>query len=414
MTSGVTQKLQIDLRYEVKALSETFWQVSAKLARAAKEMHDPGIPPSEELLAEVTAAQNDFVALRAQLLGLARIVESTPVPDPNAVVSLRDLASVLQSAQESRKKTKMDEAKQQVLQKLDRVQSLAHREKAEFAPLIDCQARAAQLKLAIAPVDWANPTLDLVEGFLPFVDLLRMVEQLDQLDDEACERLQDSVAGAFGKLLAVAVSRGRVVLREAAPGPAVWPTSEAAMPPAKTAPETSETAPAEMVPNPKGAAPETAPDGARETLAARELSPAPATSAGDASEPAIAPAEADLAEVPPPDVHELVKLATELYKLLGHEVQKTVARADHEVDLTIRSADGKKWLARCRSQASPVNEAEVRTFYGVLQQEKAVQGAIITLGVFTPQARQWAKSNLLYLLDQEEFFEYLKRARSRK
>jgi restriction endonuclease Mrr len=56
----------------------------------------------------------------------------------------------------------------------------------------------------------------------------------------------------------------------------------------------------------------------------------------------------------------------------------------------------------------------VRSFYGVLQQEKAAQGAIITLGTFTPQARQWAKSNLLYLLDKKDFFEYLKRARTRK
>jgi hypothetical protein len=391
MTSGVTHKLQVDLRYEVKLLSEAFWQVSAKMAHAAKEMRDPGIPPSDQLVAEVVAAQKDFAALRAQLLGLARIVEATPVPDPEAVVSLKDLASVLQNAQESRKKSKMDEAKQQVLGKLDRVQNLVHKEKAEFGPLIDCQAHAAQLKLAIAPVDWTNPSPDLVEGLLPFVDLLRMVDQWDQLDDEVCEQLQDSIAKAFGRLLAVAVARGRVVWRE--PAPAVRPTAEAAALPADSAPRIDEAAASETpeaVPEPKEAAPETAPA------------------------PAIAPAEAALAELPPSEVQELTRLATELYTLLGHEVQKTVLRADHEVDLVIRSSDGKKWLARCRSQASLVSEGEVRSFYSDLQQEKAGQGAIITLGAFTPQARQWAKSNLLYLLDKKEFSEYLKRARSRK
>jgi hypothetical protein len=405
MTSGVTHKLQVDLRYEVKVLSETFWQLSAKMAQAAKEMRDPGIPPSDPLIAEVVAAQKDFVALRAQLLGLARIVEASPVPDPEAVVSLKDLAGVLQNAQESRKKSKMDEAKQQVLRKLDRVQNLVHKEKAEFGPLIDCQAHAAQLKLAIAPVDWTNPSPDLVEGLLPFVDLLRMVEQLDQLDDEVCEQLQDSIAKAFGKLLALAVARGRVVMRE--PTPAVNPTAEAAAPLADSAPRTDEAAIPEtpgVAPEPKEVAPETAP-------APRDPPPAPAS---DTPAPALAPAEATLAELPPPEAQELTKLATELYTLLGHEVQKTVLRADQEVDLVIRSSDGKKWLARCRSQASPVSEGEVRSFYSVLQQEKAGQGAIIALGAFTPQARQWAKSNLLYLLDKKEFFDYLKRARSRK
>ena len=406
MTSGVTHKLQVDLRYEIKSLSETFLQLSAKLAQAAKEMHDPGLPPSEQLLAEVTAAQQAFAALRTQLLGLARIVDTNPVPDPDAVVSLRDLASVLQSAQQSRKKSKVDEAKQQVLHKLDRIESLVHTEKADFAPLIDCLDHAAQLKLAIAAADWVNPSPDLVEGLLPFMDLLRMTEQLDQLDDDVCERLQDSIAKAFGRLLAVAVARGRVVLREAAPGPAMLPPGEAAAAPAESAPRTEgvalETTEAALEPS----------EAARETAPAKgQASPAPAIEPAPIVAPA--PAEAVPAEVPP-DVHELAKLATELYGLLGHEVQKTIPRADHEVDLVIRSNDGKRWLARCRSQESPLSEGEVRSFYGVLQQEKATQGAIITLGVFTPQARQRAKSNLLYLLDKKEFFDYLKRARSRK
>ena len=82
--------------------------------------------------------------------------------------------------------------------------------------------------------------------------------------------------------------------------------------------------------------------------------------------------------------------------------------------MVIRSANGKKWLARCQSLEAAVNETEVRDFYGVLQQEEAAQGAIITLGTFTPQARQWAKNNLLYLLDKRELFDYLKRARARQ
>ncbi len=61
-----------------------------------------------------------------------------------------------------------------------------------------------------------------------------------------------------------------------------------------------------------------------------------------------------------------------------------------------------------------MSEGEVRNFYGDLQQEKAVQGAIIAPRTFTPQAQQCAKSAILYLLDEQEFLEYLKRARARK
>ncbi len=404
MTSGVTYKLQVDLRYELRALTETFLQLSAKLAQAAKDMHDPGIPLSDALLAELTAAQADFVALRTQLLGLARVVETSPLPEPEAVVSLRDLVSVLQAAQDSRKKSKMDEAKQQVLHKLDRIQDLVHTGNIEFSPLADCQAHAAQLKLAITPADWTNPSPDLVEQLLPFVDLLRMVEQRDQLNDEALGRLQESVAKAFGRLLAVAVARGRVVMRQAA----AMPAGEAAALPAESGFEAGKVAP-----ETQGLAVEAITPSAGESPAESNLPAVPTSTADAAPSPDVAPAESTSAEMPPLDVQDLARQAAELYTLLGHQVQRTVTRPDHDVDLIIRAANGKKWMARCHSQPSPVSESEVGNFMSTMQQEKAVQGAIITWGAVSPQARQWAQSDLLYLLDQKEFLDYLKRARSR-
>jgi hypothetical protein len=131
------------------------------------------------------------------------------------------------------------------------------------------------------------------------------------------------------------------------------------------------------------------------------------------AEGAPVPTEGDGA-IPSPESHELVQLVTELYSLLGHKVEKALLRSDRDVDLTIRSSNGKTWIARCRSLEETVDETEVRNFYSVMQQERAAQGAIITLGTFTPQARQFAKSNLLYLLDKKEFFDYLKRARTPK
>ena len=147
--------------------------------------------------------------------------------------------------------------------------------------------------------------------------------------------------------------------------------------------------------------------------AAPDAAPNAAPEVASAASPNAA-AGAAPAEMSTPSLLELTELGIELYVLLGHEVQKVIPRADYDVDLIIRSSNGKKWIAQCRSRDETVDETEVHNFYSVMQQEKAVQGAIITLGVFTPQARHWAKSNHLYLLDKQEFFEYLKRARARK
>jgi hypothetical protein len=380
MTSGVTDKLQIDLRFQLKALSETYWHLGARLAQAAKELHDPGIPPSAQLLEELASARQAFTTLRAQLLELTQVIETTPAPDPDKMISLKDLVGVMQDALEVKKKSKADEAKQQVLRRLGQVLQLTHKDKPDFAPLLECQAKARELQSALTDAEWENPSPDSVHALVPFSDLLKIVEQLEQLDDETLERLQDVTTEAFGKLLTLAASRGRLVFRDAAPGPAS--AVEVTTPAASAGAEAAQ-------PTEKAAA-----------VAAPTTATAP-------------PAGAGIAEMPP-ESQELVKRVTELYSLLGHKVEKIVPRPDRDVDLTIHSSSGKTWIARCRSQEETVNETEVRNFYGVMQQEQAAQGAIITLGGFTPQARQWAKSNLLYLLDQKDFFDYLKRARARR
>ena len=142
-------------------------------------------------------------------------------------------------------------------------------------------------------------------------------------------------------------------------------------------------------------------------------STATATALGPSASADAEPPQASLPETAPLGSTDLPKLATELYVLLGHEVQETIPRTDQETDLIIRSSDGKKWLARCLKLEATVDEAAMRDFYTMVRQEKAELGAIITLGTFTPQARQWARSNLLYPLDKEEFFDYLNRARAR-
>jgi len=432
MASGVTDKLQVDLRFHLKALSESFRSLAARLGQAAKDLHDPGLLPSQELLDELASARKEFISVRAQLLELTQAIDPTLAYSPDKMLSLKDMVGLMQDALEFRKKAKAEEAKQQVLQRLNLVLRLGHKDKPDFAPLAECQAKARDLQLALNGADWETPSPELVHALVPFSALVKVVEQLDVLDDETLERLEDVTTPAFGKTLTIAATRGRLRFRDSATAPL-----KAAEPPAP-APEapTTPLAPAAKAPE---AAPASAPEPSPETPAPAATAMAPAAegtgmlpplmdlprkvaAAAPLPEDATAPIpgplevapEAEPAEPPTPETQELARLVSELYALLGHKVERVIAQPDRELDLLIQSSNGKKWIARCNGLEETVGETEVRNFYGIMRQEQAAQGAMITLGDFSPQARQWAKSNLLYLLDKKEFFDYLQRARVRQ
>ncbi len=376
MMSGSPSSGSADWRHQIRALSESFAQLHLRLAQAAKDLHDPGLPPPADLQLALTAAERDFSALRAQLIEAARQARAAPLPEAAQLASLKDLAGFWQEVLDPQLKANVEAARQQALRALERVAWLTHTDKPEFAPLADCQAKGRELQTALAAADWAQPQPALTARFQPFAALLKIVEEGDSLDDESLEHLHSLTEQAFGKLLTVAAARGRLVVREPAAAAAPEEAAKlavAAEGPAATLPVEAAPAPAEATPPP-----ETAPQ----------------------------------VEVLPIEPQALPQHVAELYALLGHAVQKMVPRSEHMVDLIIRSSTGKKWMARCRSQAENVGETEVRDFYSVMHQEKAAQGAIVTLGGFTPQARQWAKDNLLYLLDKDEFADYLRQARA--
>lgn len=107
----------------------------------------------------------------------------------------------------------------------------------------------------------------------------------------------------------------------------------------------------------------------------------------------------------------LEELVTELYILLGHQIERVVERGGRTFDLIIKANNGERWIVRCE-QSREVNDSIVREFLQVLQVEKARQAAIITRGVVTPQARQLAKGNPVHLVDGNQFHNYLREARA--
>ena len=115
----------------------------------------------------------------------------------------------------------------------------------------------------------------------------------------------------------------------------------------------------------------------------------------------------DLLNLSPVEFEEMV---VEWFKILGYNAKRTGRSGDHGVDV-VATKNGAKWIVQCKRWRKPVGENIVRDFYGTLQHEKAVEGAIIAVSGFSRPAREWAKGKPIRLINGEEF---LKRWRSAK
>jgi hypothetical protein len=201
------------------SLTEVSSQLSAQLAQAAKDLQEKGAIPNERLLEDVTALRRQFLELRTQGVAVAATLSVPSLPPVETISSLHALQALLQDVSKAEEqRTFYDDVRQRALAMLDRVRLLYHRDHPDFSPLLECQERAREMRDAIAAAQWPNlhpATESLANGEDPFSDLLAWVEQQNALDDEDWALLQDTVEQFFGKPLAIAISRGRLIFSEA-------------------------------------------------------------------------------------------------------------------------------------------------------------------------------------------------------
>ena len=117
----------------------------------------------------------------------------------------------------------------------------------------------------------------------------------------------------------------------------------------------------------------------------------------------------DLLALSPVEFEEMV---AEWFRLRGFHAQRTGGRGDHGVDVVVTKG-GKKWIVQCKRWRKPVRESIVRDFYGTVQHEKAVEGAIIAVSGFTRSAQAWAKGKPIRLISGEAFLALWQKARRR-
>jgi hypothetical protein len=204
-----------DLSHELVVLTDVFADLSERLIEAAHHLQTPGLPPSDALVAELSSCRREFTNLRDRTLTLGHSLE-VDCPTVENLASLEDLTTLLNEIAETElRQSRSEEMRRRSLSVLDRVLVLRHAVDGEFSPLHACQETARTLHGAIANVPWralpaeAEP---LAEGGHAMTHLLTLVEDGDELSDDVWAELHESVGAAFGKSLATAAARARLVL----------------------------------------------------------------------------------------------------------------------------------------------------------------------------------------------------------
>src|SRR2546428_13401068 len=225
-----------DLAKNLAALTERFAGLAAKLIQAAQELQPAGTLPAESRPEEPAAARGAFIDLRSRVLDAAGTRALTAPPQAE-VGSLKALEPVLRAVaaagatQVQVQRTTLVEARRRVLAVLDRVMTINHVDDPNFAGLLECQAKAREIRAAV--LDPKGPTAESAAAIMQstpvFSALLTLIEGRDRLDAEKCAVLEDSVTRLFGPALALAVTRGKLVARGAR-GPAP-PRARPAPPP---------------------------------------------------------------------------------------------------------------------------------------------------------------------------------------
>jgi hypothetical protein len=203
-----------DLWLELSEMADAFADLGRRMLGASRLLLSPGVLPSVSLVEDLDDLWGRFEGLRDRTVRLAEAL-SVSIPAEGALDSLRGLAGLLEAVSEAEERRDAARAlANRALGVLDRVLRLRHVHDDEFSPLGDCQDQARALRHAITrgePEVPADQIAGLAEMDHPFACLLTMVEGNEGVDDDLWESLFEIVGTSFGKGLAAAVARSRVI-----------------------------------------------------------------------------------------------------------------------------------------------------------------------------------------------------------
>lgn len=206
-----------DLLRELTALEDVFSQLEKRLSEASRKLLDPGIPISQKLIQELDESHKKFIQLRDKVLELAEYLAVSTTLKIEEIGSLADIKSVLDRVNLAEKqKSARSLVRDSALRVLERILAIAHRVESNFQSLLECQEKARELQRAISESqesDLHPDTQLLADGNHPFCKLLTLIAEWEAADDEHLASLQDAVAESFGRTLAMAAVRGKLIIQ---------------------------------------------------------------------------------------------------------------------------------------------------------------------------------------------------------
>lgn len=222
------------LREELASLAERCARLGPTLLAAARAMVQEGGAPPPNLAGEIAALRASYAELRARVLERAAGAGLETSGNPEAWSSLGELeplVAALERAEAERKEgtngaqtpeaegearqVALEAAVQRALVVLSQILAVRHRDDPAFQPLLECQARASDLRVKLSRLpgtgrEFSPQRVD--ETLLPFADLLTLVTGQQDLDDQRWMEAEENVARVFGRQLAIAATRGRLVV----------------------------------------------------------------------------------------------------------------------------------------------------------------------------------------------------------
>src|SRR5262245_13875824 len=242
-----------ELAQRLASLSERFAHLAQSLSQSA-QLTQSGTPPAESLIDEITSIRTEFVDVRQRVVEAAKAL-SVNAPGMAEIDSLKALKTVVDAVAkgiaDQEKRAALLEARNKVMTVLDRVLAISHVDGPNFTSLAQCQAKAREIRQAAQDpkaFDSENAPAFL-ESTPSFAALLTMIENRDALDDDKFAALEDAVTQSFGKTLAVAATRGKLLVGAVA-APAAAAGRPAAAAPRGLAPPPRVATPAPAAPQP--------------------------------------------------------------------------------------------------------------------------------------------------------------------
>ncbi|MBD1827616.1 sigma-70 family RNA polymerase sigma factor [Microcoleus sp. FACHB-61] len=209
-----------DLLKQLTALEQVFSKLEKRLSEASPKLLNPGIPISQKLIQELDESHKKFIQLRDKVLEQAEYLAVSTTLKVEEISSLADIKSVLERVDVAEKqKSAIALVRDSALRVLERILAIAHRVESNFPSLLECQDKARELQRAISESqesDLHPDTKLLADGHHPFSKLLTLIAELEEADEERLDSLHDAVSESFGRTLAMAAVRGKLIIQSEA------------------------------------------------------------------------------------------------------------------------------------------------------------------------------------------------------